>query len=90
MEDIENYKRLIHEIISKQMDLLGPEIATRKAGNVAGLKVTDEGEVTDLSGNPQEVLQKLVDEYIALSGEIVKNVLNPVLAKYPDIKINLK
>lgn len=90
MYTAEDYKKLIEEIVSKQMDILGPEIAVRKAQNVPGLKLSDAGEVQSVDeANPQAVLQKLVDEYIALSGAIVKNILDPVFAKYPDIKLNL-
>ncbi len=90
METKEHYQNLITEIIRKQMDILGPEIAVRKALKVSGLKVKETGEAYDLSGDPQKVLHKLVDEYIALSGEIVKNILGPVFAKYPEIKLELK
>lgn len=71
------------------MDILGPDIALRKAQNVPGLKIASDGNVSSLSGDPEQILQKLVDEYISLSGEIVKNILGPVFAKYPDIKLTL-
>ena len=86
-----DYKKLIEEIVGKQMDILGPEMAVRKAQNVPGLKLDDEGKVVSLDeAGAQVVLQKLVDEYISLSGAIVKNILDPVFAKYPEIKLNLK
>ena len=85
-----DYKKLIEEIVAKQMDILGPEIAIHKAANVPGLKLNDKGQVTAMDETRAEtVLQNLVDEYIALSGAIVKNILDPVLAKYPGVKINL-
>jgi len=91
MSTQQDYKKLIEEIVGKQMDILGPEIAIRKASNVPGLALNDKGQVTKLDeSNSQAVLQKLVDEYIALSGAIVKNILDPVFAKYPEIKLNLK
>lgn len=77
---------LMSEIIAKQSDILGPDIAILKARNVAGLEIGDDGKVTNISGNPQEVLQKLVNEYVELSGLIVKNALGSVFEKYPDIK----
>jgi len=86
----EDYKKLISEIIHKQSDILGPDMAIRKAKNVAGLELSGDGEPVSLSGDPQQILQALVDQYIALSGEIVKNILNPVFQKYPDIKLNFK
>jgi hypothetical protein len=82
----EKYMSLMSEIIAKQSDILGPDIAILKARNVAGLEIGDDGKVTNISGNPQEVLQKLVNEYVELSGLIVKNALGSVFEKYPDIK----
>jgi hypothetical protein len=86
----QDYKNLINDILAKQALILGQEIVMLKAKNVAGLKLNSDGKVEGIDGNPEEVLQKLVDEYIALSGQIVKNILNPVFAKYPEIKVTLK
>lgn len=90
MSTIEDYKNLISEIVKKQMDILGPEIALARASNVKGLQIGSNGEVTKLDGDPQNILKNLIDGYIALSGEIVKNILGPVFAKYPTIKLDMK
>jgi hypothetical protein len=89
MSDLENYKNLINDIIAKQTLILGPDIVLMKARNVAGLKLDSLGKVESLDGNPQEVLQSLINEYVTLSGQIVKNILTPVFAKYPDIKMSI-
>ena len=75
------------DIIKKQIVILGPQIAILKARNVAGLHVSDAGDVTGIDGNPQEALQILIDEYVSLSGLIVKKAMEPLLSKYPEIKI---
>jgi hypothetical protein len=80
------YKQMLTEIIKKQIVILGPQIAVLKARSVPGLKVSDEGEVLEVSGPEQIVLQKLIDEYVALSGEIVKSAVNYIFEKYPSIK----
>lgn len=82
----EDYKQMLTEIIKKQIIILGPQMAVIKARGVSGLKVTDDGVVTDVSGPEQDVLQKLIDEYVALSGEIVKNAVNSIFEKYPSIQ----
>ncbi len=82
----ENYKQMFTEIIQKQIVILGPQIAVLKARNVPGVTVTDDGVVTDVAGNEQMALQKLIDEYVSLSGEIVKNAVNSVFEKYPSLK----
>ncbi len=85
-----DYKNLIGDIIAKQTLILGPDIVMLKAKNVQGLKLKADGQVDSITGDPQAILQNLVDEYISLSGQIVKNILSPVFAKYPDIKISIK
>ena len=87
--DQANYRNLINDIIQKQTIILGPDIVLLKAKNVPGLFLDTIGKVERIEGDPQVVLQKLIDEYIALSGQIVKNILSPVFAKYPEIKISL-
>ena len=89
MAETEKYKNLIDDIIAKQTLILGPDIVILKAKNVAGLSLSSDGKVESISGDPQTVLQNLVNEYIALSGQIVKNILNPVFEKYPEIKVNI-
>ncbi|NLE07397.1 MAG: hypothetical protein GX627_02190 [Parcubacteria group bacterium] len=81
-----DYKQIITEIIKKQIVILGPQIAILKARGVEGLKVSDEGEVISVEGPGQIILQKLIDEYVLLSGEIVKNAVNSIFEKYPSIK----
>lgn len=90
MLNTEDYKNLITEIITKQTDILGPDMAVRRARNVSGLEIDDKGVVKNISGNPDDILKKLVQEYISLSGQIVNNILNPVFEKYPEIKLQLK
>lgn len=90
MTDTDNYKNLINDIIAKQTLILGPDIVVLKARNVAGLRVSESGQVEEINGDPQKVLQDLVNEYIALSGQIVKSTLTTVFAKYPDIKVTIQ
>ncbi len=85
MEDKEEYKTLISEIIKKQSVILGPQIAVMKARSIEGLVVTDDGAVTDITQDPKIILQKLVNSYVELSGEIVKNALSSIFSKYPAI-----
>lgn len=81
-----DYKQMLSEIIKKQIVILGPQIAVLKARGVEGLKVSDEGDVIEVAGPEQIVLQKLIDAYVALSGEIVKNAVNSIFEKYPSIQ----
>lgn len=82
----EDYKSMLSEIIQKQIVILGPQIAVLKARNVAGITVNEQGQVTEISGQEQVILQKLIDEYVSLSGEIVKNAVNSIFEKYPSIR----
>lgn len=87
MEKKIQYMQLMSEIIAKQAIILGPDIAILKARNVADLVISDNGQVTDIKGGDLDVsLQKLIDEYVNLSGQIVKNALGSIFQKYPTIK----
>ncbi len=90
MEQKEQYMAIMSEIIAKQAVILGPEIAVLKARNVSGVTIDDTGKVTEITEDSAESLQKLIDEYIALSGEIVKNVMKPIFKKYPEIGEKVK
>jgi len=90
MTDEQDYKGLIGEIVKKQIAILGPDVALLKASNIEGLRLDAKGNALTVEGDQHEILQKLVDEYIELSGQIVKNVLKPVFAKYPSIEIDIK
>lgn len=82
----EEYIALMSEIIAKQAVILGPDIAILKARNVKGLVVSDQGKVEDVQGMFSDILQSLIDEYVNLSGQIVRNALGSVFAKYPSIE----
>lgn len=88
MTEQEQYTALISEIIKKQSLILGPEISILKARSVQGLMVDNDGTVTGVGDNPKETLQSLVDQYVELSGLIVKNALGSIFAKYPDLNIS--
>lgn len=88
MNEKEQYIALISEIIKKQSVILGPEIAILKARSVMGLMVDNDGKVTGVGDNPKATLQNLVDQYVELSGLIVKNALGSIFAKYPELNIN--
>lgn len=76
----QDYKQLLTEVIKKQIVILGPDITLSKARNVKGLTVADDGTVTDVSGSAQEVTQALIDQFVQLSGLIVKKTMEPLLA----------
>lgn len=88
MDEKEQYKALISEIIAKQAVILGPNIAVLKARKVVELVVADDGKVIDIKAKEgfDEIVKKLVDQYVALSGEIVKQALESIFSKYPAIK----
>jgi hypothetical protein len=84
-----DYKKLLTEVIQKQMVILGPGITLTKARNVKGLSVNDSGIVTDIQGPPQELIQGLIDQFVQLSGLIVRKTMEPLLSGYPDGVANL-
>lgn len=79
-----DYKKLLTDVIKKQIVILGPQITLAKARNVKGLTISDDGTVTAMQGSPQELIQDLINQFVQLSGEIVKKTMEPLLSVYPD------
>ncbi len=86
MSDHEQYKQMLTDLIQKQMVVLGPNIALDKARKVPGLKISDDGSVMDIEGEPQMILKGVANEYMQLSGQIAQMTLNTLVEKYPTLK----
>jgi len=78
-----DYKKLFTELIKKQMIILGPDITMAKVKNVEGIQVNEQGEVVNVQGDPQAVLQSLINQFVELSGMIVKKTMESILTTYP-------
>ncbi|HBB43949.1 MAG TPA: hypothetical protein DCZ83_00975 [Candidatus Yonathbacteria bacterium] len=74
------------EIIAKQSIILGPDMAVARAKKVSGIEIGGKGEVLGIDGDAADALKRLIDTYVELSGQIVKNALGPIFTKYPDIE----
>ncbi|MEW6610690.1 MAG: hypothetical protein AB1352_03655 [Patescibacteria group bacterium] len=81
------YQNLLTELIKKQIVILGPDIAVMKARNVSGLTVANDGTVTQMSGDPTDLINQLIEQYVSLSGLIVKKAMEPLLSKYPSLTV---
>lgn len=82
-----DYQKLLTEVIKKQIVILGPDITLAKARNVQGLTIADDGTVTQITGDPGQITQKLVEQFMELSGLIVKKTMEPLLAGYPGVAV---
>ena len=80
---------LINKIIEKQAIILGPKIATGKAQNIKGLSLSKTGLAIRITSDPKQVIEDLVDAYVHLSGEIIRNSINVLMSNFPDIKKSL-
>jgi len=83
---MEDYKRLINELVQKQMIIIGPQIALDQAKRVSGLSVDAAGSVIALSGDPYLVVKNLIDEYSSLSHPITHSIMCSLIEKYPSLK----
>lgn len=86
MGELEEYKKMLSELIKKQIVMLGPSVALGKARKVTGLKVDDQGNVTEIEGNPQTALKGLAQAYMEISAQIAQNTIDALLSKYPGIQ----
>lgn len=77
-----DYKQLLSELIKKQSAILGPDITLKCIKNVPGLTLDEAGNVIHIEGDPKELLNKVINEFFELSGRIMKETMESVLANY--------
>lgn len=75
----QDYKGLFTQLIQKQILILGPDITIAKVKGVAGIDVDQQGNVINIMGDPQTVLQNLINQFVELSGLIVKKTMESIL-----------
>jgi len=80
-----DFKKIYSELIKKQMLVLGPDITLAKVKNVSGITVDNNGEVQSITGDPQQLLQLLINQFVELSGTIVKKTMESILTSYPGV-----
>ena len=80
LQSLEDYNALLTELIKKQILILGADITLATVKNVPGLEVDGWGTVTKVTGDPQVVLQNLINQFVELSGLIVKKTLESIMA----------
>ena len=77
---MDEHKIIISQLIKKQMEMVGPAIALSIAKKVPTIKVADNGEVLEVSGDSKAALEQLANAYIEFSGEISKLILKSLLS----------
>jgi hypothetical protein len=81
------YHELINDMLLELKEVLDEHVVVKAARNVIGLKITDDAKVEAIEGNPQAIVQGLVDEFIGLSNAVVVKTLQPLLKQCPWIKV---
>ena len=79
LQNPEEYNVLLTELIKKQILILGADITLATVKNVPGIEVDGWGTVTKVTGEPQVVLQNLINQFVELSGLIVKKTLESMM-----------
>ena len=74
-------KKAISELIRRQMVILGPDITMARVKNVLGIQVDANGEVVSIDRDPQVVLTDLTNQFVELSGLIVKKTMQVLTAQ---------
>jgi len=80
MDSQASIKMLFDEIISRHVSILGPDITYARVKHVPEIQLTPAGKVAEINGEGEEVLGKLINQFVDLSGLIVKKTLESIVA----------
>jgi len=89
--DKQLYYELATAIIKKQADIIGLEMAVKKAKDLPEFILDDEGNVLAIYGKPINSLELLVSQYSKMSGNAAinfcKDAITPIIQKHPEIEL---
>lgn len=74
MQSQDVYQQLLTELLRKCITIFGHDIVHEKIKHISGLHVNAEGTVTRLSGNPPEIIEKVIAELKTLSGVVTERI----------------
>lgn len=70
-----DYKKELQDLIKKQIVILGPDTVGAKVKNVPGLEIDAAGQILKADGDVKALLEKLVEQFVELSSEIVRKTM---------------
>jgi hypothetical protein len=74
-----DYQTLLTEILQKQAVIFGPTITFAKARNIHGITIANDGSVSSVTGDPQQITKELQEQFGELSGFVVKKTIDPLV-----------
>lgn len=74
-----DYKKLLTDLIKKEIVILGQDIVLAKTRGIKGLSVTDDGTVIGISGDYKEIINQIVGQFSTLSKPLVQKTIEPFL-----------
>lgn len=84
------YQEMMSTVVKEYGSLIGIKTAVKKASKMP-VEIGENGEVSKYTGDPMKILEDIVKEYAALSGDVAikfcKKSSVPILKKYPNLQI---
>lgn len=88
----ELYKEVITAIVKAQAEVIGKDLALKKAAKVPGFTINPNFQVLSISDNPVYVIQSLVNEYYLLSSysaiRISQKAIRKIVLDNPDLPLS--
>ena len=74
-------------MLAELRQVLDEHVVVKTLSGLPGLKLSEHGEILAIDGDPQEVIQGIVDKFVGLSNILVVKSLQPLLKQCPWIKL---
>lgn len=75
----DQYKGQLSSVFGKYIRIFGKDITLAKLKQVEGITVAQDGTVTDLSKNLNDVLENIIKEFTDISEYVVRTTMKPIL-----------
>ncbi|MEK7494211.1 MAG: hypothetical protein AAB630_03595 [Patescibacteria group bacterium] len=81
-------KNFITHCIKAHVDVVGPVAALAIARKIASLKIADNGDVLEATGDAKATLEELKNAYLSFAGETSRAIMRTLDATHPELTHN--
>lgn len=88
MDSSQDYKPFLSDVIKQLFVVIGSDVTLLKLKSIPELTITPDGNVTEITGNTENIIKKFKEVFSELSPGLVKTVIEPALLKTQHAEIS--
>ena len=86
MTDTKDLYNFIAACVRAHIEVLGPVAALSVARKISSLKIADNGDALEVTGDPATAVEELKNAYFSFAGEASQAIMRTLEASHPELE----